>query len=472
MQMAGMSEAESEPMAFTNCPKLRFLEVRQDFIFMRFFTGGARGSGSCISVLTCAAKMQLPRLHDSDLMRRATSPPGASMRIPLFSFLFLFLLTSALAAVDGPRTTIPTAKDGHRHVEFLTVAKAGGVDLLFIGDSITDGWRGEGKATWDKFFAPLKAANFGISGDRTENVIWRLRNGELEGIRPKLAVIMIGTNNGGDSVEDVALGIKTIIADLQQRSPGTRILLLGIFPRSERPDGARTKNEQVNKIIAGFAFPSDPRRVVFMDIGAKFLTPDQTLGKDIMPDALHPNAKGYQIWAEAILDTVKQLLQIDPGNMGPTFSKFSPAPKVAKIEISIAAGNVAAGSKALEKMTTDKDPATAEAAKASLAVVLAWKESIDNEIARLRSEGDVYAAAEMTASMAKVYAGDAGKTYKEQSAAWHKEPAYAVGKEYQKLANFPYEGRKDRRFIKMVEDFVKKHPDNYYALQAQALILK
>jgi len=125
--------------------------------------------------------------------------------------------TGAAAApqAKGPSTTIPVEKDRNRHDEFLKVAKAGGVDLLFLGDSITDGWRGGGKAIWDKNFAPLKAANFGISGDRTEHVIWRLRNGELEGIQPRLVVLMIGTNNG-DPAPDVALGIKTIIADIRR----------------------------------------------------------------------------------------------------------------------------------------------------------------------------------------------------------------------------------------------------------------
>jgi len=388
--------------------------------------------------------------------------------------LLLLVLLSAtmLGAADGPRTTVPAEKDRNRHDGFLKIAQAGGVDLLFIGDSITDGWRSGGKAVWDQFFAPLKAANFGISGDRTEHVIWRLRNGELEGIHPKLAVIMIGTNNGGDPAEDVALGIKTIIGDIQQRSPGTRILLLGIFPRSEKPDGARLKNEAVNKIIAGYANPSDPRRVVFLDIGAAFLTRDQVLGKDIMPDALHPNAKGYQIWAEAIIDTVKQLLQEDPGHLVPTFSKPSTSPKVAKIEESIAAGGVAAGTRSLEKLAGDKDAATADAAKASLAVVTAWKDAIDAEIARLRGEGDVCTASEMASTMGKLYPGDAGKGYKEQAAELKKAPEYAVGKEYQKLLAVPFEGRKDPRFAKMVEAFLKKHPEGFYAKQAQALLPK
>lgn len=390
-------------------------------------------------------------------------------------FVTTLMLATAgwLAAADGPRPTIPVEKDPNRHAEFLAVAKAGDIDVLFIGDSITDGWRSTGEAVWKKFFTPLKAANFGISADRTEHVIWRLRNGELEGFHAKVAVIMIGTNNGGDPAEDVALGIKTIITDIQQRSPGTRILLLAIFPRAETAaDGARKKNDAVNKIIATYASPVDPKRVVYMDIGAKFLTPDGVLSKDIMPDLLHPNAKGYQIWAEAIVDAVKQLLQADPGHLAPAFAKPSSSPKVAKIEESIIAGNVAPGSKALEKLGTDKDPATAEAAKASLAVVVAWKASVDDSITQLRAAGDVYTAAEMSATMAGIYPGEAGKPYKDQAAELRKDPSYAAGKEYQKLAVIPYEARKDPRFAKLVEAFVKKYPTGYYSTQAQALGVK
>ncbi len=391
----------------------------------------------------------------------------------LFCVLLVISASCGLAAADGPRPTIPVEKDPNRHAEFLAVAKAGDIDVLFLGDSITDGWRNTGKAVWDKFFTPLKAANFGISGDRTEHVIWRLHNGELEGFHAKVAVIMIGTNNGGDPAEEVALGIKAIITDVQQRSPATRILLLGIFPRAEQAaDGARKKNEAVNKIIATYAYPLDPRRVVFMDIGAKFLTPDGVLSKDIMPDLLHPNAKGYQIWAEAIVDAVKQQLQADPGHLAPAFAKPSASPKVAKIEESIVAGNVAPGSKALEKLGNDKDAATAEAAKASLAVVVTWKKSVDDEITRLRTDGDLYTAAEMSATMAGIYPGEAGKPYKEQAAELRKEPGYTAGKEYQKLTAIPYEARKDPRYAKLVEAFVKKYPTGYYSTQAQTLVAK
>lgn len=379
-------------------------------------------------------------------------------------------LAQAADAGKGPRTTIPEEKDRGRHDGFLTVAKAGGVDLLFTGDSITDGWRSEGKTIWDKYFAPFKAANFGISGDRTEHVIWRLRHGELEGIQPKLVVLMIGTNNG-DSAEDVALGVKTIIHDINERSPVSKILLLGIFPRGEKPAG-REKNDQVNKIISTYA---DNRRIVYQDIGQSFLTADGTLGKDIMPDALHPNAKGYQIWADAIIDMVKKMLQEDPSRLVPNFPKPSTVAKVAKIEDSIVSGKVGMGAKSLEKLLTDKNEKTAEAATASMAVVTAWREGIDAEIARLRQEGDVFLASEFVSGMTIAYAGgDTAlvKTYKDMAAELKKDPAYPAGQAFQKLKAFSYVERKDPRFAKMVDGFVKKFPEGYYAKQAQVLMTK
>ncbi len=210
------------------------------------------------------------------------------------------------AAQDGPKTTQPAQKDPKRHEQFLEVAKKGGVDLLFLGDSITDGWRGKnGKKTWDEAFAPLKAANFGIGGDRTQHVLWRVQNGELEGITPKLAVLMIGTNNGGDSADDVAAGITAIVKEVRTKSPTTKVLLLGIFPRGEKPNPGREKNDKVNVVVAKL---DDKKDVKYLDIGAKFLAEDKSISKEVMPDFLHLSEKGYQIWAEAILPTVKELM--------------------------------------------------------------------------------------------------------------------------------------------------------------------
>jgi N-acetylglucosamine-6-sulfatase len=396
--------------------------------------------------------------------------PSSALRCVLV-LLACCLGLAALPAADGPPTTIPEEKDRPKHDGFLTIAKAGNVDLLFMGDSITEQWGGPGRKAWDKYFAPLKAANFGIGGDRTQHVIWRLRHGELEGIQPKVAVLMIGTNNGGDSAEDVALGIKTILKDFAERSPSCRILLLGIFPRSAKADaGDRQKNNQVNKIISGYA---DNRRVVYLDIGAGFLQPDGTLTTEIMPDLLHLSEKGYQIWADAIIGPVKQMMSEDPSRLIPKFNPPSTVAKVAKQEELIAAGKIGVGTKALEKLAEDKNEKTADAAKVSLAVVSAWKDAIDAELAKAKADGDVFAAAELAATMAANYTpGDIAKGYTEQEKELKKDAAYAAGKEYQKLRAFPYAERRDPRYAKLVEAFVKKYPDGFYATQAKALVPK
>jgi lysophospholipase L1-like esterase len=369
----------------------------------------------------------------------------------------------------GPRPTIPEQKDPHRHEEFLKVAKAGGVDVLFVGDSITDRWRNAGNAVWDKNFAPLKAANFGISGDRTEHVLWRMRNGELEGIQPKLIVLMIGTNNP-DPAPDIALGIKAILLEIHERVPRAKVLLLGIFPRNEKPDRGRAKNEEVNRLIATFAGSLELGRVFYLDISPKFLLADGTLPKDIMPDFLHPNEKGYQVWADAILDRVKQLLQDDSGRPLPSFSPPSTVAKIARIEELMAAGKIGSGVKALEKLQDEKDAKTAEEARAVLAAVAAWKASVDAEILRLKEAGDVVAAAELASGMMSNFSGDAAKPYSVQASELKKDRNYSAGKEYHKLASYSAELRKDPRFVKLVEVFLKKHPEGYYAKLAQALI--
>lgn len=186
------------------------------------------------------------------------------------------------------------------------------VDLLMIGDSITHGWENKGKPTWDKYYANRHAINLGFSGDRTEHVIWRFQNGAIDDIKPKLAVIMIGTNNAGhrdEETEHTAAGIKRIIDECQLRLPKTKILLLGIFPRGpDNENKLRKKNATVNEIIKGYA---DDRKVWFLDIGDQFLEDGDLLPKTVMPDALHPNARGYEIWAEAMEPMIQKLLGED-----------------------------------------------------------------------------------------------------------------------------------------------------------------
>jgi len=182
------------------------------------------------------------------------------------------------------------------------LARSNQFDLLFIGDSITQGWEGGGKAVWQSHYGERNALNLGFSGDRTEHVIWRLNNGNLREQRgAKVAVVMIGTNNTGHSQQDpyeTAEGVERILSILRARCPDTQVLLLGVFPRGPTPtDPGRLLNVSINNRIARLA---DGDRVHYLDISDAFLTPDGTLPKDIMPDALHPGQRGYELWAEAI----------------------------------------------------------------------------------------------------------------------------------------------------------------------------
>lgn len=179
------------------------------------------------------------------------------------------------------------------------------VDLIFDGDSITDFWMGKGKAVWNLHYAKLNAWDFGISGDKTENMLWRLQNGQVDNLHPKLIALMIGTNNWAvNTPEQIAAGVKADVEEYQKRCPDSVILLQAIFPRGQSPkDPARLKVKAVNDIISQLG---DGKKVIYIDFSDKFLQPDGTLSPDIMPDFLHPTEAGYKIWADAIQPTVDQ----------------------------------------------------------------------------------------------------------------------------------------------------------------------
>ncbi len=215
-------------------------------------------------------------------------------------------------------TTQPSLQSAQRHADFLARAKQGNIDLLFTGDSITDffyyGRPGyplmNGRTVWDKYFGTLNAADFAVSGARTENVIYQFQNGELEGFKAKCIVMMIGTNNisAGNTPDETVAGIKAIIAEIQKRQPDAKLLLLGIFPRGKTAaDPWRPGIKQVNDAISKL---DDKQRIFYLDIGAKFLEADGSIAPEMMSDALHPAEKGYTVWAEAILPKVKELLGV------------------------------------------------------------------------------------------------------------------------------------------------------------------
>lgn len=233
---------------------------------------------------------------------------GKVFGIALLALVGAYATQSITAGDKKNPATTPIVRDVPRHKEFLAIAKKGGVDVLFLGDSITQGWGNN--AAWKKHFEPLKAANFGIGGDQTGHVLWRITEGkELEGISPKVAVVMIGTNNsGGQSAEHISEGITLIVKTIQEKSPKTKVLLLGVFPRGEKAGTPiREKLATINKTIS--KLDDGGKTVKYMDIGSKFLKDDGTLTKEIMPDFLHLSAKGYDIWAEAIAPTVQEMLK-------------------------------------------------------------------------------------------------------------------------------------------------------------------
>ncbi|HPR83543.1 MAG TPA: platelet-activating factor acetylhydrolase IB subunit [Pontiellaceae bacterium] len=206
-----------------------------------------------------------------------------------------------------------------RHQAVLDRISQGNVDLLMIGDSITHGWEKSGKATWNKYYAPRNAVNMGFSGDRTEHVLWRLQNGEIKNIKPKLAVLMIGTNNSnGDqyTAEQIADGIKAIVCTLRTNLPETKVLILAIFPRGDagqsqdkEHDAAYNeqwaKNDQASRLASKLA---DGKMVFYLDVNKAFLSEQGVLTREIMPDLLHPKEKGYQLWAAAMEPTIAKLM--------------------------------------------------------------------------------------------------------------------------------------------------------------------
>jgi beta-glucosidase len=206
-----------------------------------------------------------------------------------------------------------------RHQAVLDQVAKGNVDLLMIGDSITHGWENAGKAVWDNYYAPRNAVNMGFGGDRTEHVLWRLENGEIDNIHPKLAVLMIGTNNSnGDQYtpEQIADGIKAIVCKLRTTLPETKVLILAIFPRgdvaqrADKEHGAVyndqwAKNDKASQLASKLA---DDKMIFFLDINKAFLNEQGELTREVMPDLLHPKEKGYPLWAEAMEPTIAKLM--------------------------------------------------------------------------------------------------------------------------------------------------------------------
>lgn len=238
-----------------------------------------------------------------------TSPPKVILA------LFAVLLAVPVAAQNT--ATNPLAGGDwwrSRHESFKRRAQQGGVDILFLGDSITEGWRRAGSNVWNRHFAPQRAAAFGISGDRTQHLLWRLQHGELDGLQPKVVVLLIGTNNTGkerdsdvprNTTEEAIAGVTAVVHTLREKLPHSRVLLLALFPRGDPDDPQRAQVAEVNR---GLAQLHDGKGVHFLDLGRHFVGADGVISPEIMPDKLHLSEKGYELWAEHLHEPLRRLL--------------------------------------------------------------------------------------------------------------------------------------------------------------------
>jgi beta-glucosidase len=234
---------------------------------------------------------------------------------------------STPAQINAPTaTSAPAVAEVHANTAIMPVPRTGSAtnrqslvlrrvkenpgecDIVFIGDSITQGWEGAGKNVWQKFYGTRKCLNFGVGGDRTQHVLWRFENGQIEGIKPKAAVVMIGTNNSNrdDNTEaEILEGVTAIVQQIRTRLPDTKVILMGIFPRGKTFSAQRGKILQINEALEKLA---DGGNIFYVDIGSKLIEADGSIAPGMMRDALHPGERGYEIWAEAIEPKLKELL--------------------------------------------------------------------------------------------------------------------------------------------------------------------
>jgi lysophospholipase L1-like esterase len=246
-----------------------------------------------------------------------------------------FLCTAALAVAiqfqSHAQTNAAAGAEPHKNLAIVPVSRTGSItnrqnqvlqrakdapgdyDVEFIGDSITQGWEGRGTNVWKEYYGNRKVINFGVSGDKTEHVLWRFEHGQLDGVKAKVAVVMIGTNNSGKNKDgtdtytdsDILEGVTTVVQQIRARQPDTKVLLLGIFPRAANFFPQRGRLLEVNQVLSKL---DDGKHIFYLDFGAQFLASDGSIPKSIMPDSLHPNEAGYKIWASAMEPKLKELL--------------------------------------------------------------------------------------------------------------------------------------------------------------------
>jgi lysophospholipase L1-like esterase len=229
--------------------------------------------------------------------------------------LFVSTPVATPEAVHQNLAIIPAKHNGRRTDEVMQRAKdaPGDYDVEFIGDSITELWEKFGTNVWQEYYGPRKAINMGVGADRTEHVLWRIENGQLDGIKAKVAVVMIGTNNSNKNKDgtdmysdsDILEGVTAIVKQIRIRQPNTKIILLGIFPRGKAFNPQRGRLLEVNQALAKL---DDGKNIFYMDIGSQLVEADGSISKSMIKDYLHPGEAGYKIWAAAIEPLLKKLL--------------------------------------------------------------------------------------------------------------------------------------------------------------------
>ena len=225
-----------------------------------------------------------------------------------------------LAQAPAPPADQPVARTDQNsmtaHAQLLDKARKGGIDIYFEGDSITRRWGAtdypELLANWKQNFFGWNAANFGWGADTTQNILWRLHNGELDGVNPKVIVLLAGTNNVGNRVpadeaarvEDVTRGLKAIVDTMRTKAPKATIILTGIFPRNDNIDVMR----MINRINENLARLADGKSIRYLNINNSLADKNDLLVEGMMGDRLHPTLKGYQVWADALKPLFTELL--------------------------------------------------------------------------------------------------------------------------------------------------------------------
>jgi len=244
--------------------------------------------------------------------------PNLLLLTATFAVALAAVAQDKVPATNPPpnKCVVPIPREGQARDRFLElnqrVKQNPGAEVIFVGDSITQGWEGNGKDAWAKYYAPRHALNLGIGSDHTQHVLWRLDHGNLDGLNSKVAVVLIGVNNVPDETNtprQILEGVTAVVHRLRERLPQTRVLLLGIFPFREDFCPQRAKAAEINQALQEL---DDNRWIYFLDLSRLFLAEDGRIPKELMRDFLHPTSTGYRLWAEAMEPKLAQLLQEKP----------------------------------------------------------------------------------------------------------------------------------------------------------------